>query len=135
MENLAWYFTRASFSQERMSYHLETDQVEYRSKDGKQTKMLHTLEWLDAMCSQVPNKGEHIVRYYGYNKNAVCWKRKKSGTDDQIRCMVEPELSAEDVINFISHVFYLEIFIIIRIRLPLSPLCYLKINNLLWSNL
>ena len=24
------------------------------------------LEWLAAMCSHVPNKGEQLVRYYGY---------------------------------------------------------------------
>jgi putative transposase len=45
MENLACYIIRASFSQERMTYHRETGQVEYRSKDGKETKMLHALVW------------------------------------------------------------------------------------------
>ena len=24
------------------------------------------LEWLAAMCSHVPNRGEQMVRYYGY---------------------------------------------------------------------
>ena len=48
MENLARYIIRASFSQERMTYHRETDQVEYRSKDGKETKVFDALEWLAA---------------------------------------------------------------------------------------
>jgi len=76
-----------------MTYHRETGQVEYRSKDGKETKMLHALEWLAAMCSHVPNKGEQMVRYYSYYSNVVRGKRKKSGTDDPIRYMLEPELT------------------------------------------
>lgn len=78
IENLARYIIRASFSQERMTYHRETGQVEYRSKDGKETKMLHALEWLAAMCSQVPNKGEKMVRYYGNYSNVERGKRKKA---------------------------------------------------------
>jgi hypothetical protein len=68
MENLARYIIRASFSQERMAYHRESGQVEYRSKDcsstrsgdGKQTKIFEALEWIAAMCSHVSNKGEHM---------------------------------------------------------------------------
>ncbi len=69
MENLARYIIRASFSQERMNYHRGAGQVEYRSKDGKETKIFDALEWLAAMpgaakpcedgCSHVPNRGEH----------------------------------------------------------------------------
>jgi len=44
MKNLSCYIIRASFSQERMTCHRETGQVEYRLKDGKETKMLHALE-------------------------------------------------------------------------------------------
>ena len=47
MENLTRYIIRASFSQERMAYHRETVQVEYKSKDGAQTKVFDALEWLD----------------------------------------------------------------------------------------
>jgi hypothetical protein len=28
-------------------------------------KVFDALEWLAAMCSHVPNKGEQMVRYYG----------------------------------------------------------------------
>ncbi len=45
MENLARYIIRASFSQERMTYHRETGQVEYKSKDGSQAKVFDALEW------------------------------------------------------------------------------------------
>jgi hypothetical protein len=66
MENLARYIVRASFSQERMSYIPDESKVVYQSKDGKEEKVFEALEWLAAMCSNVPNKGEQMVRYYGY---------------------------------------------------------------------
>ena len=62
MGNLARYIIRASFSQKRMTYHRKTSQVEYQSKDGTQTKIFDALEWLAAMCSHVPNKGEQMAR-------------------------------------------------------------------------
>ena len=63
MENLARYIIRASFSQERMTYVPEEAKVIYQSKDGKEEKVFEALEWLAAMCSHVPNKGEQMVRY------------------------------------------------------------------------
>jgi hypothetical protein len=66
MENFARYIIRASFSQERMTYHRETGHVEYKSKGGSQMKVFDVLEWLAAMCSHVPNKGEQMARYYVY---------------------------------------------------------------------
>jgi hypothetical protein len=41
-----------------MSYVEEEAQVLYRSKDGKEEKIFDALEWLAAMCSHVPGKGE-----------------------------------------------------------------------------
>ncbi len=93
MENLARYIIRASFSQKRMAYHRESGQVEYKSKDGAQTKIFDALKWLAAMCSHVPNKGEQMVRYYGYYSNAARGKRKKADVDDKIPCILEPELT------------------------------------------
>ena len=66
MDNLARYIIRASFSQERMSYVPEESKVIYQSQDGKREKLFDALEWLAAMCSHGPNKGEQMVRYYGY---------------------------------------------------------------------
>jgi len=55
-----------------------------------ETKMLDALEWLAAMCSHVPNKGEQMVRYYGYYSNVARGKRKKAAADDKIPCILEP---------------------------------------------
>jgi len=49
-----------------MTYIPEESKVSYQSKDGKEEKVLDALEWLAAMCSHVPNKGEKMARYYGY---------------------------------------------------------------------
>ena len=78
MENSARYVVRASFFQERMTYLPEESKVIYQSKDGKEDRVFNALEWLAVMCSHVPNKGEQMVRYYGYYSNVTRGKRKKN---------------------------------------------------------
>jgi Putative transposase len=66
MENLARYIIRASFSQERMQYLDQEGKVVYASKDWKSIKVSPVMEWLAAMCSHIPNRGEPMVRYHGF---------------------------------------------------------------------
>jgi hypothetical protein len=47
---------------------------------------------LAAICSHVPNKGEQMVRYYGYYSNVARGKRRKTEVDDVTPCILEPEL-------------------------------------------
>ncbi len=54
-----------------MTYGRETAEVVYQSKGGSKVKVFDAVEWLAAMCSQVPNKGEQMVRYYGYYSNVA----------------------------------------------------------------
>jgi hypothetical protein len=96
MENLARYIVRASFSQERMTYIRDESKVVYQSKDGKSEKVFDALEWLAAMCSHVPNKGEQMVRYYGYYSNVARGKRKKADEDELIHSILEPEVSSKE---------------------------------------
>jgi len=91
MENLARYIIRTSFSQERMTYVPEESKVIYQSKDGKQEKAFDALEWLAAMCSHIPNKGEQMVRYYGYYSNVSRGRRKKGNRDALIPSVLEPD--------------------------------------------
>jgi hypothetical protein len=91
MENLARYIIRASFSQERMLYLDEEGTVVYTSRDGGTTKNFPALEWLAAMCSHIPNRGEQMVRYYGYYSNVSRGKRQQEGLDDAIPCILEPQ--------------------------------------------
>jgi len=44
--------------------------------------MFDAPEWLAAMCSHVPNKGERMVRYCGYYSNVSRGKRKKQDLDE-----------------------------------------------------
>lgn len=62
MENLARYIIRASFSQERMQYLDQEGKVVYTSKNGRTSKCFPALEWLAAMSSHIPNRGEQMVR-------------------------------------------------------------------------
>jgi endonuclease III len=96
MENLARYIVRASFSQERMTYIPEESKVLYRSKDGKEEKVFDALEWLAAMCSHVPNKGEQMVRYYGYYSNVARGKRKMQDEDGLIPSILESDDSSKE---------------------------------------
>ena len=91
MENLARYIVLASFSQERMTSIPEESKVIYRSKDDKKEKDFDALEWIAAMCSHVPNKGEQMVRYYGFYSNVSRGKRKNQDQDDLIPSILEPD--------------------------------------------
>ena len=43
------------------------------------------------MCSHVPNKGEQMVRYYGYYSNVSRGRRKKENQDALIPSILEPD--------------------------------------------
>ena len=61
----------------------------------KNLKTFDALEWLAAMCSHVPNKGEQMVRYYGYYSNVSRGRRKKSDQDGLVPCILQPEESSK----------------------------------------
>ena len=93
-EKLARYIIRASFSQERMTYVAAKDssdrvaKVIYQSKDAKTTKTFDALDWLAQLVPHIPNKGEQMVRYYGFYSNKSRGLRKKAGTDDQVPALM-----------------------------------------------
>jgi len=77
LERLAAYLIRSSFCQERMKYLPDRARVQYRSKDGKEHKSYDALEWLAAMGTHVPARGQQSVRYYGFLSNAARGRRRK----------------------------------------------------------
>jgi hypothetical protein len=93
MENLARYIIRASFSQERMQYLADEGTVVYSTKDGNDRKVFDAREWLAAMCSHVPNRGEQMVRYYGWYSNVTRGKRQKRAEDAAIPYIIESDRS------------------------------------------
>ncbi len=51
--------------------------------------MFNALEWLAAMTSHIPEKGEQMVRYYGYYSNVCRGRRKKQNQDALIHDILE----------------------------------------------
>ena len=99
LENLARYIIRASFSLERMIYIAAGDSSDgvakgiYESKDGKATKTFNALDWLAQLVTHISNKGEQMVRYYGYYSNKSRGIRKKAGTDDEVPALIDSDIS------------------------------------------
>jgi hypothetical protein len=64
--------------------------VIYESKDGKTKKTFDALDWLALLTTHIPNRGEQMVRYYGYYSNKSLSMRKKEGKDEPfgIRAML-----------------------------------------------
>ena len=91
MENLARYIIRASFSQERMQYLDQEAKVVYTAKDKKTCKVFAAMERLAGMCAHIPNRGEQMVRYYGHYSNVSRGKRQKTGREEAIPCILEPQ--------------------------------------------
>jgi hypothetical protein len=95
LEDLARYIIRACFSQQRMTYISAADTLDgqakviYRSKDGRTSKTFEALDWLAQLVTHIPNKGEQMVRYYGYYSNKSRGMRKKARTDDQVPALIE----------------------------------------------
>ena len=48
------------------------------------------MQAIAAMCSHVPNKGEQMIRYYGYYSNVSRGNRKKNDQDELIPSILEP---------------------------------------------
>jgi hypothetical protein len=95
MENLSRYTIRASFSQERMQYLTEPSKVVYRAKDGSEEKVFDALEWLAAMCAHIPDRGEQMVRDYGYYSNVFRGKRKET-EDDGVPSILEADKNSKE---------------------------------------
>ena len=58
--------------------------------------MFDALKWPAAMCYHVPNKGEQMVRYYGYYSNVSRGKRKKQNEYESIPYILESEQSSKE---------------------------------------
>ena len=80
-----------------MTYVPEESKVLYQSKDGQKEKAFDVLEWLAAMCSHVPNRGEQMVRYYGFYSNVSRGKRKRQDQDGLIPSILEPDGSSNEL--------------------------------------
>lgn len=89
---MAEYIIRAPFSVDKMIYQKETGKVIYRSKmnPGKKRnfEIFDVLEFLALLSCHIPNKGEQMVRYYGFYSNVMRGKRKKLKGDRDEKVVV-----------------------------------------------
>jgi hypothetical protein len=70
--------------------------VIYQGKDGTSTKTFDALDWLAQLVTHIPNKGERMVRNYGFYSNKSRGLRKKAGTDDQVPALIESDISSKE---------------------------------------
>lgn len=56
--------------------------VIYKGKTSKKTQVFSALDWLARLITHIPNKGEQMVKYYGYYSNKSRGMRKK---DEEIQ--------------------------------------------------
>ena len=68
-KSLAGYMLRAPFSLEKTTYDAARGAVIYRSKLHATLKrnfqVMPGVEWLELLCKHIPDRHEHMVRYYG----------------------------------------------------------------------
>ena len=78
-----------------MQYLPEPSKVVYRAKDGSEEKVFEALEWMAAMCSHIPDRGEQMVRYYGSYSNVSRGKRKET-EDGAVPAILEADKSSKE---------------------------------------
>jgi hypothetical protein len=103
-QQLACYMIRAPFSLEKTEYKAEPGVIVYRSKQHATLKrnfqIMPGAKWLEMLLQHVPDKGEHLVRYYGWYSNRARGKRKAEMADTEMAVLregapehVDPEVS------------------------------------------
>ncbi|MBA3565121.1 MAG: transposase [Gammaproteobacteria bacterium] len=85
-QRLARYMIRCPFALEKMRYDGNSGTVIYRSKMHATLKrnyqLMPALKWLRLLLNHVPDKYEHLVRYYGYYSNRSRGARKQAANDN-----------------------------------------------------
>ncbi len=91
-ERLARYLVRPPVSLERLTYDRENQQVLYQGK--AQTYTYQPLDFLAYVSLHIPDKGEQIVRYYGWYSNKSRGLRKKDKSASSAISHAEEDLTA-----------------------------------------
>ena len=72
-----------------MNYVREESRVIYKLKDGKNTMQFDSTDFIVSLASHIPNKGEQIVRYFGYYSNVCRSRRKRQKEDELDYCIID----------------------------------------------
>lgn len=82
---MARYLIRAPFSMDKIRYDPATQTVIYKTKmvDGpnRNFEIFDALDFLAAVTSHIPNRSEHLVRYYGYYSSVQRGRRRRQGRE------------------------------------------------------
>lgn len=79
-----------------MQYLADEGEVIYSAKNSHDRNVFDALEWLAAMCSNIPNRGEQMVRYYGWHSNDSRGKRQKE-PEDVSSTLGSPSMSTQHI--------------------------------------
>jgi len=86
-ENLARYLIRAPFSGEKITYNAAESMVIYETKRGTGAngnyETFDPLDFLAAVTSHIPNRSEHLVRYYSHYSSVQRSRRRRQGLEKQ----------------------------------------------------
>jgi hypothetical protein len=92
-ENLARYLIRAPFSMNKIRYDHAAQSVIYKTKmvpgANRNFEVFNPLDFLAAVTSHIPNRGEHLVRYYGYYSSVQRGRRRRQGRE-KVACLPMP---------------------------------------------
>ena len=79
-----------------MTYREDTGTVLYRTKmkpgSKKNFAVFPVLDWIATLTAHIPDKGEQLVRYYGYYSNVSRGKRKKEKPEEKTEVSWKPEV-------------------------------------------
>jgi hypothetical protein len=85
-ENISRYLIRAPFSVEKIQYSAREGSVIYRTKmvkgPNRNFQIYDPLTFLAAATSHIPDRGEHLVRYYSWYSSVQRGKRRKLGLEE-----------------------------------------------------
>ena len=87
-QHLARYMIRCPFSLEKMRYDKKSGTVIYRSKPHATLKrnyqLMPAIKWLRMLMNHIPDKYEHLVRYYGHYSNRTRGARRFVESSDEV---------------------------------------------------
>ncbi|MFW5916693.1 MAG: transposase [Bacteroidota bacterium] len=69
----------------------------FECKDGRSSKTFDALDWLAQLTTHIPNRREHMVRYYGYYSNKSRGMRKKAEADNSIPALMASDLAPPEM--------------------------------------
>ena len=85
-ENLARYLIRAPFSMNKIRYDPKARSVIYKTKmvagANRNFEVFDPLDFIAALTAHIPNRGEHLVRYYGYYSSVQRGRRRRDGREN-----------------------------------------------------